>query len=166
MKFAHDEHKQVFDDVAVYLSELFEEPFLDEETGHYYVRYGSTVVEIGVETYGPEEVLVLIVAYCVQGADVDDELMSGLLELNHNLPVGAFSVVDEDIFFSYSLFGRDMRSKDLLSGIAAVANISDEYDDKLSERFGGNTALDRIRYSGGRAQRKARREAERARSGD
>ena len=44
--------------VGEYLGELFDEPFLDPETDHYYVGYGSTVLEVSVDPYGPEETIV------------------------------------------------------------------------------------------------------------
>lgn len=154
MPFAHRYHRQTYETVREYLQELFEETFEDEE-GHFYVRYGSTVIEISAEPYGPEEASVAIVAYCVQGADIDDELLASLLQLNHTLPFGAFSVVGQDIFFSHSLFGRTLQRSNLLGAVAAVAEISDEYDDKLSEKYGGTTALDRIRRTGGRRRRRA-----------
>ncbi|MGH9381753.1 MAG: T3SS (YopN, CesT) and YbjN peptide-binding chaperone 1 [Thermoanaerobaculia bacterium] len=130
--------------VAEYLEELFDEPLRDPESDSFHVQYGSTVLEIGVEPYGPEEVIVAVVAYCVQGVESDEALMRSLLELNHELSVGAFSLVDQDVFFAHTLFGRNLDRKDLLGAIAAVATISDEYDERIVERFGGQTALDRI----------------------
>lgn len=154
MNFEHDHHRAVYDQVRDYLDELFENVANDETSGHFYVQYGSTVLEIGIETYGPEEVLVTIIAYCVQGAQVDDELSEALLALNHTLPVGAFSLVESDIFFSASLFGHNIDSKNLLSVIGAVANIADEYDDIIVAKYGGDRALDRIRETGGRRRRR------------
>lgn len=136
-----------------YLGELFEEPYLDEETGHFYVRYGSTVLEISAEPYGPDEAIVLVMAYCVQGVSTDPELLTTILELNQALPIGAFSLVETDLFVSHALFGRGLTRKTLLGAIAAVATISDDYDDRIVERFGGQTALDRIRETGGRDER-------------
>lgn len=154
MQFAHQRHRETYALVQEYLKELFEDPLEDDE-GHFYVQYGSTVIEISAEPYGPEEASVAIVSYCVQGAEVDDELMTDLLRLNHNLPFGAFSVVGGDIFFSHSLFGRTLQRSNLLGAVAAVAEIADEYDDKLSVKYGGETALDRIRRTGGRRRRRA-----------
>jgi len=150
-----NEHIQtVHERVAEYLGELFEDPYLDEETGHHYVRYGSTVLEISVEPYGPEEAIVLVMAYCVQDVELVEDLLIGLLELNHELPVGSFSVVGSDVFFSHAIFGRSLDRRNLLGTIAAVATISDDYDNRIVEKFGGQTALERIRETGGRERRK------------
>lgn len=154
MKFEHDHHHAVYQQVRDYLSELFEEVAHEEKDGHFYVQYGSTVLEISIDAYGPQEVLVQLTAYCVQGVAAEEELQLALLQANHTLPMGAFSLIGEDVYFSYQLLGHKLDCKNLLSAISAVANISDEYDDLIVERFGGHRALDRIRDTGGRHRRR------------
>lgn len=153
MEIAHEAQAETYRRVAEYLPEFFDDPFHDEENGHFYVRYGSTVLEISVDPYGPKEAVVKIMSYCVQGAEVEVGLLKSLLELNHNLVFGAFSVVGDDVFFSLSLFGRALEARDLLGAIAAVADIADEYDDRIAARYGGQTALERIQDTGGRQRR-------------
>jgi hypothetical protein len=160
MDFAHAIHREAHDRVAEYLDELFEDPYHDLDNGHFYVRYGTTVLEIAVEPYGPEEATVAVMSYCVQGVRVEPDLLLGLLELNHHLPFGAFSLVGRDIFLSHSLFGSTLERGSLLGAIAAVANVSDEYDDRIVAKYGGQTALDRIRDTGGRRQRSSLSERE------
>jgi len=159
MKFAHDVHQQTHELVSEYLAELFDEPLLDDDSGHFYVSYGSTVLEIAVDPYGPEEAMVVVMAYCVHGVDLEQDLLLGLLEVNHELPFGAFSLVDQDVFFAQSLFGRSVQRTNLLGAIAAVANVSDEYDDRIVGKYGGQTALQRIRDTGGRRRRSERSRA-------
>lgn len=143
--------------VGLYLSELFEDGIYHEkESGHFYVTFGSTVLEISVEAHEADEVLVMVMAYCVQGVEVDEELLRGLMELNHDLPFGAFSLVGNDIFFQYALFGGTLERSNLLNAITAVATISDDYDDPIVKKYGGERALDRIRQTGGRARRRNR----------
>jgi hypothetical protein len=153
MQFAHQHHEETHAKVKEFLSELFEDPYLDPTNAHFYVGYGSTVLEISVEPYGPEETIVEVTAYCVQGVNRSENLLLGLLELNHELPVGGFSLVGQDVFFSHSLFGKSLQRNNLLGAIAAVANISDEYDDRIVKKYGGQTALDQIRDTGGRRKR-------------
>lgn len=161
MHFEHENHEEVYGRVQVYLAELFDEDFhFEDDTGHYYVSYGSTVLEISVDPYGPDEVIVIIMAYCVQGVESDQDLLFGLLELNHTLPFGSFSLVESDIFFRHSLFGRTLQRAELLNAVAAVATISDDYDDRIVAKFGGQRALDRIRDTGGRKRREERRKKE------
>lgn len=154
MHFENERHEKVHDQVGVFLDELFDAPHHDPNNGHYYVGYGSTILELSVEPYGPDDTLVEVTAYCVQGVDMSEELAYGLLQLNQQLPIGAFSVVGRDIFFSHTLLGRSLDRKNLLGTIAAVANVSDDYDDRIVEKYGGQTALDRIRATGGRKKRR------------
>ena len=157
MEFDNDHCVEVYDRTKTYLAELFDEGDVHEDdNGHFYVRYGSTVLEISVERYGPEEAMVMVMAYCVQNVETDEDLLRGLLELNHSLPFGSFSLVGNDIFFHHALFGRSLERHALLNALAAVATISDDYDDRIVEKFGGQRALDRIHDTGGRKRRKQR----------
>jgi len=155
MEFANKVHEETHAKLEEYLQELFDDPYLDPETHHFYVRYGSTVLEIAIEPYGPEDAVVTIMSYCVQGVRIAEELLTGLLALNHRLPFGAFSLVGKDIFISHSLFGRTLNRANLITAIAAVATVADDYDDRIVARYGGQTALERIQDTGGLKQRKA-----------
>jgi len=155
MGFEHQIHEETFLKVQEYLSELFEEPYHDPDNDHFYVRYGSTVLEISVEPYGSEEAMVIIMSYCVQDVELEENLLLGLLELNHQMTLGFFSLVDTDIFFSHSMFGHSLTARDLLRAITAVATVADDYDDRIVARFGGQTALERIQDTGGRKRRQA-----------
>lgn len=155
MDFEHDHHRATHEKVGVFLTELFEDPYLDPDNAHFYVGYGSTVLELSVDPYGPEETIIEVTAYCVQGVEPQEKLLIGLLELNHELPIGAFSIVGSDIFYSHTLFGRALDRSNLLGAIAAVATVSDDYDDRIVDKYGGQTALDRIRDTGGKKQRQS-----------
>jgi hypothetical protein len=111
------------------------------------------VLEISVEPYGTEEAIVAIMSYCVQDVELAEDLLLGLLELNHQVACGSFSLVGNDIFFSYSLFGRSLEPRDLLRAITAVATVADDYDDRIVAKYGGQTALERIQDTGGRRRR-------------
>ena len=147
--FEHAVHEETFRKVKEYLGEFFEEPYHDPENDHFYVRYGTTVLEISVGPYGQEEAVVTIMSYCVQDVEMDEDLLLGLLELNHQLLCGSFSVVGNDIFFAHSLFGSSLEPRDLLRAITSVANLADDYDDRIVARYGGQTALEKIQDTGG-----------------
>jgi len=160
MQFEHEHHRESHERVDQYLSELFDDPYHDPDNGHFYVGYGSTVLEVSVEPYGPEETIVMVTAYCAQGIEPEVDLLLGLLELNHELPVGAFSLVGRDVFYSHAIFGKALDRKNLLGAIAAVATISDDYDDRIVAKYGGQTALDRIQQTGGRKRRSSLKHSE------
>ena len=150
MNFENEAHLETHGKVDRYLGEFFDEPFQDPDDGHFYVTYGSTGRESAGDPYGPEEAIVRLVAYCVQGVEVSENLERGLLETNLDLPVGGFALIDRDVFLCYSVFGKTITedSRSLLDAIAAVANASDEYDDQIVAKFGGETALERLRKEG------------------
>lgn len=147
--FDHEVQAETFRKVKEYLGELFEEPYHDPENDHFYVRYGTTVLEIAVEAYGPEESVVNIMSYCVQDVELEEDLLLGLLELNHQLLCGSFSLVGNDIFFAHSLYGKGLEPRDLLRAITSVATVADDYDDRIVARYGGQTALEKIQDTGG-----------------
>jgi hypothetical protein len=156
MQFEHDVQRQAHARVREYLGELFDDLYHDEKDGHFYVTYGSTVLEVAIDPYGPEDAAVVVSSYCVQNVDLEEDLLLGLLELNHQTPFGAFSLVDRDIFFHYTVFGSSLDRRSLLGAIAAVATVSDDYDDRIVAKYGGQTALDRIAQTGGRRTRRER----------
>ncbi len=152
--FEHQVQEETFFKVREYLSDLFEdEPYHDPENNHFYVRYGTTVLEISVDPSGSDEAMVTVMSYCVQDVEVEEELLLGLLELNHQTPCGSFSLVGNDIFFAHSLFGRSLEPRDLLRTITSVATMADDYDDRIVARYGGQTALEKIQDTGGRRRR-------------
>ena len=153
MEFENEVHEETFNRLKENLEELFDEPYHDPDNDHFYVRYGTTVLEISVQPYGSEEAIVVIMSYCVQEVELAEDLLLGLLELNHQLPLGSFSLVGNDIFFSHSLFGKSLEPRDLLRAITAVATVSDDYDDRIVAKYGGQTALERIQDTGGRRRR-------------
>jgi len=38
MRFAHDIHEETYNRVVDYLPDFFDDPFQDDENGHFYVR--------------------------------------------------------------------------------------------------------------------------------
>lgn len=160
MQFVNRIQAETHAKLEEYLHELFDDAFQDPENHHFYVRYGSTVLEIANEPYGPEESTVTIMSYCVQGVEMEEQLLRVLLKLNHEIPFGCFSLVDNNIFFSYSLFGRTLTRSNLITAISAVATHADDYDDEIVARYGGQTALDLIQETGGWKQRVGQREDE------
>ena len=137
--------EEVYRQVKSYLDDLVDEHFDDADHCDFYLKYGSTVLEISIDAFEDDDAVVEILAFCVQGVDPTFELMKELLQLNADVPLGAFSLVDRDIFFSHSFLGRRLRPEQLIASLESVASISDLYDEQLVGRFGGETALERLR---------------------
>lgn len=137
--------EEVYRQVKSYLDELVDEHFDDAEHCDFYLKYGSTVLEISIEPYEEDDAVVEVLAFCVQGVEPTFEMAQELLQLNSSVPLGAFSLVGGNIFYSHSVLGRRLSPEQFMASLEAVASISDEYDELLVAKYGGETALERIR---------------------
>jgi hypothetical protein len=137
--------EEVYRQVKTYLDELVDEHFDDAAHCDFYLKYGSTVLEISIDAYEEDDAVISILAFCVQGVEPTLELMQELLLLNSETRLGAFSLVDNDIFYSHSFLGRRLRPEQLIASLGSVASVSDLYDEKLVAKYGGETALELLR---------------------
>jgi hypothetical protein len=140
--------EEVYRQVKSYLDELVDEHFDDAEHCDFYLKYGSTVLEISIDPYQEDDAVIEVLAFCVQGVEPSFELMADLLKVNAEVPLGAFSMAGEDVFFSHSFLGRRLRPEQLIASLDIVANVSDEYGEKLVSKYGGETAIDCLRSGG------------------
>ncbi|HVG25007.1 MAG TPA: YbjN domain-containing protein [Thermoanaerobaculia bacterium] len=139
--------EEVYRQVKTYLDELVEEHFDDAGHCDFYLKYGSTVLEISIHPFEEDDAVIEILAFCVQGVEQTFEVMAELLKLNSEVPLGAFSMVGQDIYYSHGFLGRRLRPEQLIASLDSVASISDLYDERLVARYGGETALERLRSS-------------------
>lgn len=144
-KFHTQCQEEVYRQVKTYLDELVEEHFDDADHCDFYLKYGSTVLEISIDPYEEDDAVIEVLAFCVQGVEPTFEVMSELLELNAEIPLGAFSMVGRDIYYSHSFLGRRLRPEQLIASLDSVASTSDLYDERLVAKYGGETALERLR---------------------
>jgi hypothetical protein len=147
--------EEVYKKVKRFLDELVDEHFDDAEHCDFYLKYGSTLLEISIAPYEEDNAVIEILAYCVQGVDPSFELMRDLLSLNSQIPLGAFSLVGDNVYYSHAFLGRQLLPDQLIASLSSVANIADEYDEKIVERYGGQTALERLTNY----ERRSRRES-------
>lgn len=146
-KFHTQCQEEVYRQVKSYLDELVDEHFDDAEHCDFYLKYGSTVLEISIVPYEEDDAVIDILAFVVQNVEPSFELMQELLRLNSEVALGAFSLVERDVFFSHSVLGRRLRPEQLIASLEGVATIADEYDDQIVQKYGGVTALDSLRSS-------------------
>ncbi len=143
--------EEVYRLVKSCLDELVDEHFDDADHCDFYLKYGTTVLEISIEPHEEDDAVVEVLAFVVQGVEPVYDLLKELLRLNSEIPLGAFSMVGQDIFFSHSILGRRFRPEQLIASLDCVATVADFYDEKLVAKYGGETALERLRR---RARRK------------
>ena len=144
-QFHTKSQEEVYRAVKSHLDELVEEHFDDAEHCDFYLKYGSTVLEISIEPYEEDDAVVEILAFCVQDVEPTHELMRELLQLNSEVALGGFSLVGRDVFYSHSFLGRRLSPAQLIASLEIVATISDEYDEQIVQKYGGVTALDSLR---------------------
>ncbi|MGN6186356.1 MAG: T3SS (YopN, CesT) and YbjN peptide-binding chaperone 1 [Thermoanaerobaculia bacterium] len=137
--------EEVYRQVKTYLDELVEEHFDDAGHCDFYLKYGSTVLEISIDPYEEDDAVIEVLAFCVQGVEASFELMQELLRLNSEVSLGGFSMCAQDIFFSHSFLGRRLRPEQFIASLDCVASVSDLYGEKLVGKYGGETALERLR---------------------
>ena len=136
--------EDVYKQMRQFLDELVDEHFDDAEHCDFYVKFGSTLLEISITPFEEDNAVIEILAYCVQGVDPSAELMRELLALNSQLPLGGFSLLGTDVFFSHAFIGRKLQPEQLIASLSSVAAIADEYDEKIVERYGGKTAIENL----------------------
>jgi len=152
--------EEVYRQVKSYLDELVDEHFDNAEHCDFYLKYGSTVLEISIEPFDEDDAVIEILAFCVQGVEPSFELMRELLRLNSEVPLGAFSLVGKNVFFSHAFLGRRLVGEQLIASLEGVATVADDWDETLVERYGGETALEHIRSDAQRRRAGARKAAE------
>ena len=116
------------------------------------VRRGSCVVEVAVVPWQDNEALVRFSACVVKGAEVTEELIRKLMELNYQkLMFGAFGLDEEgDIVLSHAAIGTTLDKDELQYAIQSLAVLADGYDDLIVEKHGGRTMaefLDGVEYT-------------------
>jgi hypothetical protein len=152
--------EEVYRQVKSYLDELVDEHFDDAEHCDFYLKYGSTVLEISIQPFDEDDAIIEILAFCVQEVEPSFELMQELLRLNSEVPLGAFSLSGRNVFFSHAFLGRRLLGEQLIASLESVATISDEWDEKLVARYGGETALEHVRSDAQRTRAAVKKAAE------
>src|SRR5438067_1085121 len=65
--------EEVYRQVKAYLDELVDEHFDDAGHCDFYLKYGTTVLEISIQPFEDDDAVVEILAFCVQGGSAAEE---------------------------------------------------------------------------------------------
>ena len=142
MPYSTESMKRIQQKVYYYLQRLFgERAFEITPERTFRIRKGSCVVDVEVRPWQGNDALVVFSACVVKGADVSEELMRKLLELNgQKLQFGAFGLDQNgDVVLTHSAIGTTLDKDELRYAIWSMAVLADGYDDIIKERFGGKT---------------------------
>jgi Putative bacterial sensory transduction regulator len=124
--------------------------FRKVDTNFYLVRQGSAYIYIQILPTTEDRALVRFVSQLVSGVEMTPDLAIKLLRMNARMRFGAFGYVREGscITFSHTLLGgATLDAEEVLATLRDVALISDEYDDRIIEEFGGQTMQQLIEES-------------------
>jgi len=145
MEFKTQAHKAIFERVAGLLKEMFGEMVQQRpDRTVFWIQFGSCIVNIGVNQWGDEDATVIVYCYVVTGADLRQDLLLHLLKKNDTTRFGAFSVDEyNNVCFQQTIIGSTVDKTQLKATVMAVAYTSDNSDDEIVSRWGGQRAMDR-----------------------
>jgi len=96
------------------------------------------VGHIGVLPWGEKGAVIKTRSYVMRKPAITPEMLHFLLRENDTMRFGAFGLdADGDVFFEYSVQGSTCSLECLKAAVLAVGYTSDQYDEKLAERWGG-----------------------------
>jgi hypothetical protein len=116
----------------------------------YVIKQGSTLVMVTVHPWRQTHAVVRLVAQLVKGVTMEVPLALELLEINAVLRFGAFAYVPagEVILFCHTMADRELSDEDeFMETIRDFALVADEYDDRITARYGGQTMQDLMEES-------------------
>jgi hypothetical protein len=145
MEFHSEAHRQCYEKVAKWMVEIFgEQAMASKDWPKIGLYIGSAITEVYVFPWGDNDAIISSYSFVVTGAELTPDLMRFLLEENERWHFGAFSIDQEgNINYSHNIVGSTCDKEELRASVIAVARLSDDYDDKIVARYGGQRAADR-----------------------
>ena len=120
-----------------------------DEDGDYVLPIGDVHVTIAPRIAPGGGIVVRIIAIANVGVNVSPELGLFLANLNFGLIFGRFALdaANRSIWVDESLLGDHFSDDELRFSVHAVAQVADEWDDRLKQMFGGNTYQEMLKQS-------------------
>lgn len=133
--------EKIFHRLKQCLGEMVDIESMMMEDGNYRLIRGSAVLYLSIDPFGARDVVVRCTSYVVIGAEIDADLMAFLLEANSKITFGSFAIdEDNDILFEYAFIATHANRFELTEAINTVAKAVDDYDNKIINRWGGETS--------------------------
>lgn len=143
VRFASEVQRQAYEQAKVCLRESFGHVRPDREEPVLHLAFGSSRVEVSVQTHRERQVLIRSRAVVVRGAKISSSLFTFLLEQNATLDQGAFALGDQDeVLFQHAFVATQVDPVTLQASVYTVLHVADAYDDRIKARWGGLTALE------------------------
>ncbi len=147
MEFQTKAQQACYDQIAIWMQELFGKfPCARQDFPGLGLFMNSALVEVLVYAWNEDDAIINVRSHVVTGADPSPELMRFLLQENTGMRFGAFGIDEtNNILFEHTIVGSTCDKKELEASVKAVLAVSDDYDDRIVERWGGQRSLDRIK---------------------
>lgn len=147
MRFETKAQEATYKKVTSWMKELFGEGYQAvPEQPVFIVPHGSSITQVVVLPWGSDDAVIRGMAWVVQGVELSEDLLLHLLRMNSSFRFGAFGLdADDDIFFTYSIVGSTADKEELRALTLAVAGTADGEDDKIVAKWGGLTAVDKLK---------------------
>lgn len=145
MEFKSKHQEDTYNKVLPWMKEIFGDfctPHTDQPSFATYV--GSAYAYTGITPWGEDDSVISTRSWVVTGVELTQELLQYLLRENDTRRFGAFGLdSDNDIFFEHAIVGSTCDRPELKASVMAVILAADEYDDTISQRWGGTRSIDR-----------------------
>lgn len=104
---------------------------------------GSAWAEVRIIPGLEEEAAIQTRSRVVLGVEITPDLMQFLLQENTELLFGAFALNPAgDILFEHTILGSSCDKEQFQASVMHVLKVADDYDDRITEKWGGKRALD------------------------
>jgi hypothetical protein len=120
------------------------------DDGLYVIKQGTTLLMVTVHPWRQTHAVVRLVAQLVKGVSMETQLALELLEINAILRFGAFAYVPagDVILFCHTMADRELSDEEeFMETIRDFAIVADDYDDRITARFGGQTMQELLEES-------------------
>jgi len=106
------------------------------------VRHNSAVVFISVEEGFGDGTIVKVEAPLISKVDITLDLLKWIAFDGQNFKIGGCILLTDEagkgmIIFKYTLTADDLDESELMNAVLGVTFVSDDLDNKLRDRFGG-----------------------------
>jgi len=105
-----------------------------DKDGDIGIRSGSAMVFVRVRDNPP---LVDVFSPVLTEVEASEPLFQKLSELTNRMPIGRLYCVNDTVWASIPVFGRDFQPTHLMLAVQVMTGLADELDDRLHGEFGG-----------------------------
>lgn len=145
MKFQTQAQQICYEKVERWMEEMFSDiPWEKLDEPGFGLFMGSAWVEVHIYDWDEDDSLINVRSVVVTGAELTQDLLLYLLRENDELQFGAFAISSAgEILFQHTIVGSTCDPGELEASVREVLELADEYDDRITVRWGGQRALER-----------------------